>query len=277
MLPLQIFRSRNFAVGNVTTLLVYAGLGAATFFVAIFLQQVAGYSAVAAGLTLLPITLIMFTTSRRWGAVSDRIGPRLPMGIGPIVGGAGLVWMGRLGTEVNYWTDLLPGVLVFGLGLAMTVAPLTNTVLGAVPQHNAGVASGANNAISRVAGLLAIAAVGAIVAAQFGASLDGELAGRTLGAEARAAVTEVKERPLSGGAPGRPELDAPVAAASVDGYRLGLGVGGGLMMLGGVIALIGIVNPARPRAVQRPETHGASELVYPCPDRRREAEAAAAA
>jgi EmrB/QacA subfamily drug resistance transporter len=276
MLPLSIFRSRNFAVGNVATLLVYGGLSAATFFVVIFLQQVAGYSAVAAGLTLMPITVIMFVLSRRWGALSDRIGPRALMGIGPIVAGAGLVWMGRLGTDVDYVTDLLPAVMVFGLGLSMTVAPLTNTVLGAVPQHNAGVASGANNAISRVAGLLAIAAVGAVVAAQFSSVLDEELAGRALGPEAEAAVREVKERPLSGGVPGRPELDEPVEAASVRAYRVGLVVGGGLTILGGVISLLGIVNPARPRVAQRAEAHGPSTLVYPCPERRREAEAALA-
>jgi MFS family permease len=218
----------------------------------------------------------MFTLSRRWGALSDRIGPRALMGAGPVVGGLGLIGMGRVGAEVDYWTDLFPAILLFGLGLSMTVAPLTNTVLGAVPQHHAGVASGANNAISRVAGLLAIAAVGAIVAAQFGSALDGELAGRPLDSTARAAVREVKDRPLSGGVPGRPELDRPVEAASVHAFRLGLRVGGGLMMLGGVISLIGIVNPARRREPQRPETHGASELVYPCPERRREAEAALA-
>jgi EmrB/QacA subfamily drug resistance transporter len=276
MLPLSLFRSRNFSVGNMATLLVYGGLSAATFFVAIFLQQVAGYTAVAAGLTLLPITVIMFFLSRRWGALSDRIGPRLLMGVGPIVGGLGLVWMGRLDAHVAYLTDLLPAVILFGLGLSMTVAPLTNTVLGAVPQHNAGVASGANNAISRVAGLLAIAVVGAVVAAQFGSSLDEKLAGQTLPPAARAAVSEVKGRPLSAGVPGQPDLDAPVQAASVDAYRVGLGVGGGLMMLGGVISLIGIVNPVRRRESQRPETHGASELVYPCPERQREAEAALA-
>src|SRR4051794_15240438 len=277
MLPLSIFRSRNFSVGNVATLLVYGGLGAATFFVAIYLQQVAGYSAVAAGLTLTPITVIMFLLSRRWGALSDRIGPRVLMGVGPIVGGLGLIGMGRLGTHVNYFTDLLPFVLVFGLGLSMTVAPLTNTVLGAVPQHNAGVASGANNAISRVAGLLAIAAVGAVVAAQFGASLDAGLSGRPLDPGQRAAVREVKTRPLSGGVPGRPELDRPVEAASVHAYRWGLGVGGALTILGGVISLLGIVNPSRTAVRLRRDTvHGATELAYPCPERRREAEAALA-
>ena len=127
----------------------------------------------------------------------------------------------------------------------MTVAPLTNTVLGAVPQHHAGVASGANNAISRVAGLLAIAAVGAIVSAQFGSALDRELAGRSLTPAAQAAVREVKDRPLTGGVPAHPELDRAVEAASVHAYHVGLGVGGGLVILGGVIALVGIVNPAR--------------------------------
>ena len=119
---------------------------------------------------------------------------------------------------------------MFALGLSMTVAPLTNTVLGSVPQHNAGVASGANNAISRVAGLLAIAAVGAIVSAQFGSELDQELAGRQLTPAAHAAVREVKGRPLTGGVPRHPELDRAVEQASVHAYRVGLGVGGGLVI-----------------------------------------------
>jgi hypothetical protein len=152
----------------------------------------------------------------------------------------------------------------------MTVAPLTNTVLGAVPQHNAGVASGANNAISRVAGLLAIAAVGAVVAAQFGSALDERLAGRELSGAQRAAVREVEQRPLSGGAPGHPELDAPVEAASVHAFRWGMGVGGGLMMLGGVISLIGIVNPRRAAGAEpaRREAHGPASLQVPCPGPR---------
>jgi hypothetical protein len=264
MLPLAIFRSRNFAVGNIATLLVYGGLGAATFFVSIYLQQVAGYTAVAAGLTLLPITAIMFVLSRRFGALSSRIGPRALMGCGPIVGGIGLIGMGRLGTHVDYLTDLLPAVLLFGLGLSATVAPLTNTVLGAVPQHNAGVASGANNAISRVAGLLSIAAIGAVVAAQFGSTLDARLAGRELSPAQRAAVRDVTARPLSGGVAGHPELDAPVEAASVQAFRWGMGVGGGLMVLGGVISLIGIVNPRRADRPQRRESHGPASLQVPC-------------
>ena len=251
MLPLSLFRSRNFAVGNAATLLIYGGLGAATFFVTIFLQQVSGYSPIEAGLSLIPITLCMWFLSRRFGALSDRIGPRLLMGFGPIVAGLGLIWMGRLDADVDYWTELLPGVLVFGLGLSATVAPLTNTVLGAVPQHNAGVASGVNNQIARVASLLAIAAVGLVVAARF------EAVGG-------AAVGEAE--PLSGGSP-------EVVDASVAAYRAGLGVGGALVVFGGVMSLIGIVNPRREEGAPRVprEELGAVRLAQPCPEGRRAA------
>jgi EmrB/QacA subfamily drug resistance transporter len=244
MLPLSLFRSRNFAIGNLSTLLIYGGLGAATFFVTIYLQQVAGYSPIAAGLSLLPITLLMWALSRRFGALSDRIGPRLLMGLGPIVAGVGLVWMGQLGSDVDYVTDLLPGVLVFGLGLSATVAPLTNTVLGAVPQHNAGVASGINNQIARVAALLAIAAVGAVVAAEFESKL-----GRT-GVD-----------PLSGGAPA-------VVDASVSAFGAGLGFAGALVIFGGVISLAGIQNPRREeRELVLHDEPGAVRLAQPCPER----------
>jgi len=243
MVPLGLFRSRNFAIGNLSTLLIYGGLGASSFFVVIFLQQVAGYSAVAAGLALVPITLVMWLLSRRFGALSDRIGPRLLMGLGPIVAGLGMVWMGRLSGDVNYWTDLLPGVLVFSLGLSATVAPLTNTVLGAVPQHNAGVASGINNQIARVASLLAIAAIGAVVASSFESALGRE------GVD-----------PLSGGSP-------EVVDASVEAYRTGMGVAGAFVVFGGVISLIGIVNPRERLHVQRDEP-GAIRIAQPCPEGR---------
>jgi EmrB/QacA subfamily drug resistance transporter len=247
MMPLGLFRSRNFAVGNLGTLLIYGGLGAMSFFVVIFLQQVAGYSAVAAGLALMPITLLMWVLSSRFGALSDRIGPRLLMGLGPIVAGLGIVWIGRLGADVDYVTEVLPGVLVFGVGLSATVAPLTNTVLGAVPQHNAGVASGVNNQIARVAALLAIAAVGAVVAAVFESSLGRE------GVE-----------PLSGGA-------AAVVDASVDAYRAGMGFAGVLVVIGGVISLVGIVNPRRDEARAKHDEPGAIRIAQPCPEGRRAA------
>jgi EmrB/QacA subfamily drug resistance transporter len=255
MLPLRLFRIRNFAVANLATLTIYGGLGAATFFVTIYLQQVSAYTPIEAGLALLPITILMWLLSRRFGALSDQIGPRLLMGLGPIVAGVGLVWMGRLGSDVDYFTDLLPGVIVFGVGLSATVAPLTNTVLGAVPQHNAGVASGINNQVARVASLLAIAAVGAIVASRFEAVLDG----RASGAE-----------PLSGGSP-------VVEEASVAAYRAGLGVGGALVVVGGITSLIGIVNPRRGELrPERPEL-GAVRISQPCPDCRGEDERTEAA
>ena len=241
MLPLALFRSRNFSVGNLSTLGIYGGLGAAIFFATIYLQQVAGYSPIAAGLALMPITLVMWMLSSRFGRLSDRIGPRLLMGVGPIVAGIGLIWMGRLGSDVDYVTDLLPGVLVFSLGLSATVAPLTTTVLGAVPEHNAGVASGVNNQVARVAALLAIAVLGAIVAARFADVLDERAAG--LPAQARSAVEDA--RPLAGGIDDSPALDRPVEQASVSAYRAGMAVGGGLVIAGGVISLLGIANPRR--------------------------------
>jgi EmrB/QacA subfamily drug resistance transporter len=244
MLPLELFRSRNFAVGNLATLLIYGGLGAATFYVTIFLQQVSRYSPIAAGLALMPITALMWLLSRRFGALSDRIGPRLLMGCGPLVAGLGLIWIGRIGADVNYVVDVLPGVLVFGLGLSATVAPLTNTVLGAVPQHHAGVASGVNNQVSRVAALLAIPVIGAVVASRFEAVLGSD-----------------GVPPLSGGS-------ARVVDASVAAFHAGLGVGGLLVMVGGVISLLGIVNP--PHAAARPERDelGAVRLAQPCPEGR---------
>ena len=265
MLPLGLFRSRNFSIGNLATLGIYGGLGAATFFVTIFLQQVAGYTPIAAGLALMPITLVMWVLSSRFGRLSDRIGPRLLMGLGPVVAGIGLIWMGRLGGDVDYVTDLLPGVLVFSLGLSATVAPLTTTVLGSVPEHNAGVASGVNNQVARVASLLAIAALGAIVAARFETVLDERAAG--LPAPARAAVEDA--RPLSGGVDGMAALDRPVEQASVSAYRAGMAVGGGLVIVGGVISLLGIVNPRRraepePAELERAAAY-ASASYGPCP------------
>ena len=248
MVPLALFASRNFAVGNVATLLIYGGLGAMSFYLIIFLQQVAGFSAIEAGLALMPITLLMWMLSRRFGALSDRIGPRLLMGLGPIVAGLGMLWVARLDASVDYVSDVLPGVLVFGLGLTATVAPLTNTVLGAVPQHNAGVASGINNQIARVASLIAIAAVGAILADAFESSL-----GRS------------DVEPLSSGSP-------EIVEASVDAFRVGMGVAGAFVILGGVISLAGIVNPRREeREAVLHDEPGAARLAQPCPERRRAA------
>ena len=173
MLPLTLFRRHNFAFGNIETFAMYGGLGLLFFFLVLFLQQVAGWSATAAGSASIPVTIMMFAFSTRFGAMADRYGPRFFMGVGPLVAAAGLASFLRLDADVNYLTDLLPGLLLFGLGLSITVAPLTSTVLADADESNAGIASGVNNAIARVAGLVTIAAVGAVVAASFETRLRG--------------------------------------------------------------------------------------------------------
>jgi predicted MFS family arabinose efflux permease len=164
MLPLRLFSRRNFSFANLETLSVYAGLSTLSFFLVLFVQQSAGYSALQSGMALLPITLVMFALSPRVGRLSMRHGPRLFMGVGPLVAAAGLVAMIRLRPGFSYWLELLPPLLVFAIGLSMIVAPLTATVLSDAGERDAGIASGVNNAVARVAGLLGIAVVGAAVA-----------------------------------------------------------------------------------------------------------------
>jgi len=174
MLPLRLFGLRNFSFANTETLFVYCGLSTLTFFLVLFLQQIAGYSALQSGLTLVPITVVMFVLSPRMGRLSMRYGPRLFMGGGPFIAAAALLAIARLGSSFSYWTELLPPLLVFSFGLSLVVAPLTATVLADAGPSDAGVASGTNTAISRVAGLLGIAVVGAAVAGSTNAlSLSG--------------------------------------------------------------------------------------------------------
>ncbi len=157
MLPFGIFRSRQFSGANATTLLVYFALGGSFFFLVIELQRELGYSALEAGAALIPITLLLLLLSPRAGALASRIGPRVPMTAGPLVAALGLALMTNVGPGAAYATRVLPPVVVFGLGLSLTVAPLTTAVLAAVPSEHAGIGSGVNNAVARVAGLLAVA------------------------------------------------------------------------------------------------------------------------
>lgn len=157
MLPLSLFRSRQFNGANLTTLVVYFALGGATFLLVIYLQQVLGYSALEAGASLAPITVALLVLSARAGRVAVRIGPRIPMTVGPAVAAVGLLLLLRIEPGESYAAAVLPGIIVFGLGLATTVAPLTATVLAAAPDRQTGVASGVNNAVARTAGLLAVA------------------------------------------------------------------------------------------------------------------------
>ena len=164
MLELELFTHRNFAVGNVETFAVYAGLGILFFFLVIFLQQVAGYTALQSGLATLPVTVVIFTLSRRFGALADRHGPRLFMATGPLVSATGITLLLRTGLDTSYLTEVLPAMLVFAVGLSLTVAPLTATVLADAEERDAGIASAINNAIARVAGLIGVSILGVVVA-----------------------------------------------------------------------------------------------------------------
>ena len=251
MLPLGLFKRHNFAFGNIETFAMYGGLGLLFFFLVLFLQQVAGWSATAAGTTSIPVTLLMFALSMRFGMLADRYGPRFFMGVGPLVTAAGLALFLRLDSDVDYLTDLLPALLVFGVGLSMTVAPLTSTVLADADESNAGIASGVNNAIARVAGLVAIAAVGAVVAASFGSRLEDEVGDQANRPEVAAAVEAAKDQPLAAvevqGVPEEVQASVRDAAedASVGAFRVGVGIATALVALGGVLGLVGIRNPRR--------------------------------
>jgi MFS family permease len=157
MLPLAIFRSTQFTGANLTTLAVYAALNGALFLLALQLQQSLRYSPLAAGAAVLPVTVLMLVLSPPVGALAQRIGPRLPMTAGPVLAAAGLALMARITPGASYPTAVLPAVAVFGLGLSVTVAPLTGAVLAALSQDQAGLASGTNNAVARIAGLFAVA------------------------------------------------------------------------------------------------------------------------
>ena len=159
MVPLGLFADRTFSAANAMTLLVYAALGAILFFLVLQLQTVGGYNALEAGLATLPITLCMLVLAARGGALAERIGPRIPMTFGPIVMAAGTLWLLVVGPDVTFWRDVAPGLTVFGLGLALMVAPLTATVLAAAPDEVTGIASGINNAVARAGSLLAVAAL----------------------------------------------------------------------------------------------------------------------
>lgn len=163
MLPPKLFASRQFTSANLVTLAVYAALSGVFFLLVVALQVVGGFSPLLAGAAMLPVTLIMLAFSARTGALSARIGPHLPLTIGPLVAAGGVLLLLRIGPHTSYLTDVLPAVTVFGLGLALIVAPLTTTVLGAAATKNAGVASGVNNAVARAGGLLAVAALPVIV------------------------------------------------------------------------------------------------------------------
>jgi EmrB/QacA subfamily drug resistance transporter len=251
MLPLGLFRRRNFSAGNAETLAMYAGLSILFFFLTLFLQQIGGYTPLQSGLATLPTTVIMFALSKRFGALADRYGPRFFMGAGPLVGACGLLLFQRVGANVGYVSEVLPALLVFSLGLAMTVAPLTAAVLAGVHTEQAGIASAVNNAVARVAGLLGTAALGAVVAAAFVSHLDSGLSGKRIGPRGQTAVAQARKLPLGApdvsGVPPRQAqaISASAQKASVASFHLGMGIAAVLVALGGIAGAVGVRNPER--------------------------------
>lgn len=251
MLDFALFRHRNFAAGNLATVAIYAGLSAAIFLITVFLQQVAHYSAVRAGLALVPITISMFALSPVFGRLAGKLGPRAFMTFGPLVASAGFALMTRLDARGDYTRDLLPGVLVLGLGMASTVAPLTAATLGAVDTEHAGVGSAINNAVARIAGLLGIAALGALLAVRFTAALDdGTAAAAThrLSPAGAATLEAARRRPLETAVSTQLATDAVALRAILDraserSFHEALWAIAGLLAAGGVVSALGIRNP----------------------------------
>jgi len=217
LLPLDLFHISLFNAANAMTFVVYGALGAALFLLPIQLQQVAGYSPIEAGSSLIPMTIVMLLLSSRAGHLAQKIGPRIPMSVGPIVAGCGLALLTRIGPSADYITEVLPGILVFALGMSITVAPLSVTVLGAAGPARAGVASAVNNAVARVAGMLAVAVI-----------------------------------PVAAGITGDDYL---VPASFNEGFQTGILICAGLCIVGGVLAGITIRPPAATGPAPETPTH----------------------
>jgi EmrB/QacA subfamily drug resistance transporter len=229
MTPPALFRSRTFTGANLLTLFLYGALSVGTFFLSLNLVQAQGYSQALAGLAFTPFALLLSTLSRFTGALSDRYGPRLPLIVGPTLAGLAFLIFGLIGLTsgpADYWTTFFPGVLVFGVGMAITVAPLTSTVMGAAPSHLAGTASGINNAVSRTAGVLAIAILGAAALLVFAASLETRTSALGLPAEAQAALRQAAAELGAAQVPASVPLEQSAAVAQaiklafVDTFRV---------------------------------------------------------
>jgi MFS family permease len=217
-MPLHIFAARNFAVGNLATVFLYAGVSLGLLVVGLFLQETAGMSATQAGLATLPVPVLSFFLARRFGTLAGVHGPRLFMAVGPLVAALGYLQMARAGAPFDFWTQLLPGLVVFGLGLTITVSPLTAAILAAVDPAHSGIGSAINNAISRIAGLIAIAFTGVIVA--LGERSDGN----------------------------------GVSTVNFAGLRHGVLVTAGLFAVAGLVSAVGIRNDQHDRTRVAPES-----------------------
>jgi EmrB/QacA subfamily drug resistance transporter len=253
MLPLRLFRIHNFAGANLLTLLLYAALSGALFFFPLNLIQVQGYSATAAGAALLPLILVMFLLSRWAGALVDRLGAKLPLVVGPSIAALGFALFARPTLGGSYWSTFFPAVIVLGFGMSITVAPLTTTVMNSVSQDLAGTASGVNNAVSRAAGLLAIAVFGILMTSAFEASLKTQLAALRVGPELTALLWEQRSKlagmrvPAQVDAVAAASLTRAVRLAFVTGFRWVMGLSVALALLSALSAWLAI-DGKRPAA-----------------------------
>jgi EmrB/QacA subfamily drug resistance transporter len=238
MVPLSLFESRAFAGTNLLTLLLYAALGGGLFFLPFNLIQVQHYSPTAAGASFLPFVLIVSAMSRWMGKLSERVGPRKLLVSGPLVAAGGFALLAVPGIGGSYWTTFFPGVLVLGIGMGITVAPLTATVMGSVDPHHAGVASGINNAVARAASLLAVAALGALLIAVFGRAIDEQLGSSHLAAVGHAQQTKLLAADFSSLDPGaRAALETAFTRAYVSAFRAVMIACAGLSALAGACGL----------------------------------------
>lgn len=240
MVPLGLFRSKDFTGANFLTLFLYAALMGTLFFFTLNLIQVQHYSATAAGSALLPFVVIMFSLSRWSGGLVDRFGARLPLTIGPLVAAVGFVLFAVPSTNARYWTSFFPAVVVLGLGMAIAVAPLTTTVMGSVSSEQAGVASGINNAVSRAAGLIAIAVFGVVMLHSFGSRLSLKLNEIQVADEVRVALNEQRVR--LGGIEVPQNLDPTTRNAVEDAVRTSFVAGFRLVMV--ISALLAVSSGA---------------------------------
>lgn len=242
MVPLGIFRQRTFSASNALTLLVYGALGGALFFLPLNLIQVQGYSATFAGAAILPFIVLLTLFSRFTGGLADRFGPRRPMAYGAAITGLGYFLLTMPGVGTYYWTDWFPGILTMGVGMTLLVAPLTTAVMGSVRRRHSGLASGVNNAVSRAAQLLAVAAFGVVMVAVFTASLTAGLSASPLDEGEQAAVLAQRgslgdlEPPEGLDAAERAHVERLVKESFVAAFRVTVVIAGGLCVLGGVIA-----------------------------------------
>ncbi|GIW09768.1 MAG: hypothetical protein KatS3mg061_0825 [Dehalococcoidia bacterium] len=254
MLPLALFRSPAFSGINLLTFLLYAALSGTLFFLPFTLMQVDGYSATAAGSALLPFVLVMSLLSRWAGGLVSRHGARLPLVVGPSLAALGFAWL-ALPLGEGYWWSIFPGMVVLGVGMGVTVPPLTTTVLNAVEQRHAGIASGVNNAVARVAGLLAIALLSLLVATVFTHELEQRLEQLEVPAAVRTEVlaqrASLAALPVPAAAPDRPALERAIAEAYLTGYRLALLSGAALALASAVAVVVFLPASAFPPAGER--------------------------